>query len=259
MHGPAAPGISRVRLGRQRRGADQPGPAQLPARLLAGPCSTSPASRASLSCSGSPPGDRQVANGAVSGRIVEIVGGVAVILFGLAIIGVVRIGLLERTTGFRFPRPPQRGVFGASWSASSSGSDGRPASAPTWPLPSPSPPSVPTRSPAPCSWWSTRSGSACPSSPWRCSGRHSPDFPAAFNRFVGPSPWRAASSRLRWACCCHRRLHAPHLVPRAALDAESDAHRATLLRGWEGDGLWGHGVGTHFGSAPRSRRGGSLG
>ena len=36
-------------------------------------------------------GIARVANGAVSGRIVEIVGGVAVMLFGLAIIGVVRV------------------------------------------------------------------------------------------------------------------------------------------------------------------------
>ena len=59
-------------------------------------------------------GIARVANGAVSGRIVEIVGGVAVILFGLAIIGVVRIGLLERTQGFQLPeRLRRRGVFGA--------------------------------------------------------------------------------------------------------------------------------------------------
>ena len=59
-------------------------------------------------------GIARVANGAVSGRIVEIVGGVAVILFGLAIIGVVRIGVLERTGGFQLPeRLRRRGVFGA--------------------------------------------------------------------------------------------------------------------------------------------------
>ena len=59
-------------------------------------------------------GIARVANGAVSGRIVEIVGGVAVILFGLAIIGVVRIGMLERTRGFQLPeRLRRRGVFGA--------------------------------------------------------------------------------------------------------------------------------------------------
>jgi cytochrome c-type biogenesis protein len=55
-----------------------------------------------------------VANGAVSGRVVEIIGGVAVILFGLAIIGVVRVGLLERTAGFQLPeRLRRRGVLGA--------------------------------------------------------------------------------------------------------------------------------------------------
>jgi cytochrome c-type biogenesis protein len=59
-------------------------------------------------------GIARVANGAVSGRIVEIVGGVAVILFGLAIIGVVRVGLLERTAGFQLPeRLRRRGVLGA--------------------------------------------------------------------------------------------------------------------------------------------------
>ena len=59
-------------------------------------------------------GIARVANGAVSGRVVEIVGGVAVILFGLAIIGVVRVGLLERTAGFRLPeRLRRRGVLGA--------------------------------------------------------------------------------------------------------------------------------------------------
>ena len=59
-------------------------------------------------------GIARVANGAVSGRVVEIVGGVAVILFGLAIIGVVRIGLLERTQGFQLPeRLRRRGVLGA--------------------------------------------------------------------------------------------------------------------------------------------------
>jgi cytochrome c-type biogenesis protein len=59
-------------------------------------------------------GIARVANGAVSGRIVEIVGGVAVILFGLAIIGAVRVGLLERTAGFQLPeRLRRRGVLGA--------------------------------------------------------------------------------------------------------------------------------------------------
>lgn len=59
-------------------------------------------------------GIARVANGTVSGRIVEIVGGVLVILFGLAIIGVVRIGLLERTAGYQLPeRLRRRGVFGA--------------------------------------------------------------------------------------------------------------------------------------------------
>jgi cytochrome c-type biogenesis protein len=59
-------------------------------------------------------GIARVANGAVSGRVVEIVGGVAVILFGLAIIGVVRVGILERTQGFQLPeRLRRRGVLGA--------------------------------------------------------------------------------------------------------------------------------------------------
>jgi cytochrome c-type biogenesis protein len=56
-------------------------------------------------------GIARVANGAVSGRVVEIVSGVAVILFGLAIIGV---GILERTQGFQLPeRLRRRGVLGA--------------------------------------------------------------------------------------------------------------------------------------------------
>ncbi len=59
-------------------------------------------------------GIARVANGAVSGRIVEIAGGIAVILFGLAIIGVVRIGVLERSAGFQLPeRLRRRGVLGA--------------------------------------------------------------------------------------------------------------------------------------------------
>jgi cytochrome c-type biogenesis protein len=59
-------------------------------------------------------GIARVANGALSGRVIEIVGGVAVIAFGLAIIGVVRIGLLERTQGFQLPeRLRKRGVLGA--------------------------------------------------------------------------------------------------------------------------------------------------
>ena len=59
-------------------------------------------------------GIARVANGAISGRVIEIVGGIAVILFGLAIIGVVRVGLLERTQGFQLPeRLRRRGVFGA--------------------------------------------------------------------------------------------------------------------------------------------------
>jgi cytochrome c-type biogenesis protein len=52
-------------------------------------------------------GIARVANGALSGRIVEIVS-------GIAIIGVVRIGLLERTQGFQLPeRLRRRGVLGA--------------------------------------------------------------------------------------------------------------------------------------------------
>lgn len=59
-------------------------------------------------------GIARVANGAFSGRIVEIVGGVAVILFGLAIIGVVRVGWLERGRSFQLPeRLRRRGVLGA--------------------------------------------------------------------------------------------------------------------------------------------------
>ncbi|MBV8445215.1 MAG: sulfite exporter TauE/SafE family protein [Candidatus Dormibacteraeota bacterium] len=49
-----------------------------------------------------------------SGRAVEIVGGVLVALFGLAICGVVRIGALERVRGLRLPdRLQRRGVAGA--------------------------------------------------------------------------------------------------------------------------------------------------
>jgi cytochrome c-type biogenesis protein len=49
-----------------------------------------------------------------STRVVEIVGGVLVVLFGLAIIGVVRMGWLERARGFALPeRLRRRGVAGA--------------------------------------------------------------------------------------------------------------------------------------------------
>src|SRR4029077_667850 len=50
----------------------------------------------------------RVANGALSGRIVELVGGVGVTRYGLAIIGLVRSGLLERTQGFQLPERLRR-------------------------------------------------------------------------------------------------------------------------------------------------------
>ncbi|MBV8195834.1 MAG: sulfite exporter TauE/SafE family protein [Candidatus Dormibacteraeota bacterium] len=59
-------------------------------------------------------GIARLAQGPASGRIVEIVGGVLVALFGLAIVGVVRVGLLERVYALRLPqRLQQRGVAGA--------------------------------------------------------------------------------------------------------------------------------------------------
>jgi len=49
-----------------------------------------------------------------SGRVIEIVGGIFVVLFGLAVIGVVRMGWLERARGLQFPeRLRRRGVAGA--------------------------------------------------------------------------------------------------------------------------------------------------
>src|ERR1700758_2481327 len=45
----------------------------------------------------------RIAQGPGSGRIVEIVGGVVVALFGLAILGAIRIGPLERVYSLRLP------------------------------------------------------------------------------------------------------------------------------------------------------------
>ena len=133
-------------------------------------------------------GIARVANGAVSGRIVEIVGGVAVILFGLAIIGVVRIGLLERTQGFQLPerlrrrgrarRLPGRRRLRARLDAVRRAVPGRGAD--------PRRAQLPRTRPARCSWSSIRSGWACPSSRSRCSGRHSPTSPAASTGSCGP-------------------------------------------------------------------------
>jgi len=54
------------------------------------------------------------ASGAGSGRAVEIVGGVLVIVFGLGILGVVRFGWLERGRALALPqRLQRRGVAGA--------------------------------------------------------------------------------------------------------------------------------------------------
>jgi cytochrome c-type biogenesis protein len=56
----------------------------------------------------------RIAQGPGSGRIVEIVGGVVVALFGLAILGAIRIGPLERVYALRLPaRLQRRGVAGA--------------------------------------------------------------------------------------------------------------------------------------------------
>ena len=53
-------------------------------------------------------------NGAGSGRAVEIIGGVLVIVFGLSIAGVVRFGWLERVRALALPqRLQRRGVAGA--------------------------------------------------------------------------------------------------------------------------------------------------
>ena len=126
-------------------------------------------------------GIARVANGAVSGRIVEIVGGVVVILFGLAIIGVVRIGLLERTAGLPAPRAaaPARRASARSWSASSSVSAGRRASGRTSRRRSRSPRSAPTRGRgAPAGRLLARARSPVHRGR-RSSGRHCPTSPAA--------------------------------------------------------------------------------
>jgi cytochrome c-type biogenesis protein len=53
-------------------------------------------------------------NGSGSGRLVEITGGVIIALFGLSIVGVVRLGWLERVRALRLPdRLQRRGVAGA--------------------------------------------------------------------------------------------------------------------------------------------------
>jgi cytochrome c-type biogenesis protein len=59
-------------------------------------------------------GIARIATGPGSGRVVEIVGGIVVALFGLAICGAVRVGWLERARSFRLPeRLRRRGVAGA--------------------------------------------------------------------------------------------------------------------------------------------------
>jgi len=59
-------------------------------------------------------GISRIAQGPGTGRVVEITGGVLVALFGLAIVGVVRVGWLERVRGIRLPeRLQRRGVGGA--------------------------------------------------------------------------------------------------------------------------------------------------
>jgi cytochrome c-type biogenesis protein len=56
----------------------------------------------------------RLAQGPGSGRVIEIVGGVIVIVFGLAIVGVVRAGPLERIYSLKLPeRLRRRGVAGA--------------------------------------------------------------------------------------------------------------------------------------------------
>ena len=56
----------------------------------------------------------RLAQGPAAGRAVEIAGGVVVALFGLAIVGVVRVGALERVYAMRLPqRLQRRGVAGA--------------------------------------------------------------------------------------------------------------------------------------------------
>lgn len=56
----------------------------------------------------------RVVRSPVEGRIVEIAGGILVALFGLAILGILRIPRLERSGGLRLPdRLRQRGVAGA--------------------------------------------------------------------------------------------------------------------------------------------------
>jgi cytochrome c-type biogenesis protein len=56
----------------------------------------------------------RITSGPGSGRLVEILGGLLVVLFGLAIIGVVRVGALERVYSLRLPqRLQRRGVAGA--------------------------------------------------------------------------------------------------------------------------------------------------
>jgi cytochrome c-type biogenesis protein len=56
----------------------------------------------------------RITKGAGSGRVVEIVSGVAVVLFGLLILGAVRLRWLERVRGFQLPdRLRRRGVAGS--------------------------------------------------------------------------------------------------------------------------------------------------
>jgi len=56
----------------------------------------------------------RISSGPGTGRVVEIVGGVLVALFGLAILGVARVGWLEQARGFTIPqRLQRRGVGGA--------------------------------------------------------------------------------------------------------------------------------------------------
>ena len=56
----------------------------------------------------------KLAQGPASGRAIEITGGIVVALFGLAIMGVVRVGFLERVYALKLPqRLRRRGVAGA--------------------------------------------------------------------------------------------------------------------------------------------------
>jgi len=146
-------------------------------------------------------GIARVANGAVSGRIIEIAGGVAVILFGLAIIGVVRVGLLERTRGLELPeRLRRRGVFGAFLVGIVFGLGWTPCVGPYLAAALTSQRSARTRdrSAAPGHLLArARDPFIAVALLWASL----PELPRRLNRFVRPLTLAGASSRSRWACC----------------------------------------------------------